>query len=269
MSQSDNEGKSSIAIPDASDEIKEENVNIIDSLLQKTIKYPKEIYRYGQVYPESFTLCLAILGIILLTWLADEERGGLDPKVITLSEMEDYEEMAVRVEVSVDDAFQLNSGPWIVDITDNSINGTRILFANNLNFIPKTGDILEVTGEVSRYDGEMEIISQASEVKILSKWGHNEISISDIANDPDYYEGKTVIVKSYVKSSPSTSYNTTSFSVGDTYENLRIETENSDSLPVLINGDYVLIEGTLRFDTYWFSYEIVLEDSTHKVEMLT
>ena len=37
----------------------------------------------------------------------------------------------------------------------------------------------------------------------------------------------------------------------------------------MITGDYVEITGTLRFDTYWFSYQIVLEDETHKVEIIS
>ena len=115
----------------------------------------------------------------------------------------------------------------------------------------------------------MEIISQANQVEVISKWGENTITVGDIANDPAYYDGKTITVRTYVKSSPTTSYNTTSLSVGDTYENLRVETENSELIPVLINGDFIEITGTLRFDTYWFSYEIKLENETHKVEIIS
>ena len=220
-------------------------------------------------YPEVVTLVLAIIGIFVLAYSASNEWGGFAPQEIKLSELEQYEGMTVRAEATVTDAYHLSSGPWIVDIEDGSTNETIVLFANSLNFIPKTGDVLEITGESARYKGQMEIISQANQVEVISKWNEDTIAVSDIANDPAYYEGKTVTVRTYVKSSPTTSYNTTSFNVGDTYENLRIETEETTNLPVLISGDYVEITGVLRFDTYWFSYQIVLEDETHKVEIIS
>ena len=220
-------------------------------------------------YPEVVTLVLAIIGIFVLAYSASNEWGGFAPQEIKLSELEQYEGMTVRAEATVTDAYHLSSGPWIVDIEDGSTNETIVLFANSLNFIPKTGDVLEITGESARYKGQMEIISQANQVEVISKWNEDTIAVSDIANDPAYYEGKTVTVRTYVKSSPTTSYNTTSFNVGDTYENLRIETEETTELPVMITGDYVEITGTLRFDTYWFSYQIVLEDETHKVEIVS
>ncbi len=220
-------------------------------------------------YPEVVTLVLAIIGIFLLAYSASNEWGGFAPQNVQLSELQDYEGMTVRVEATVTDAYHLSSGPWIVDISDGSTNESIVLFANSLNFIPKTGDVLEITGESARYKGEMEIISQANQVEVITEWGESTISVGDIANDPGYYDGKTITVRTYVKSSPTTSYNTTSLSVGDTYENLRVETENSELIPVLINGDFIEITGTLRFDTYWFSYEIKLENETHKVEIIS
>ncbi len=231
-------------------------------------KLPARINEAILHYPEIVTLVIAIVGIIILAVSSKNEWGGFAPKEIELSELEEFEGMTVRVEAEVTDAYHLSSGPWIVDISDGSTNETIILFANSLNFIPKTGDVLEITGESARYKGQMEIISQANQVEIVSKWNEDTIAVSDIANDPAYYEGKTVTVRTYVKSSPTTSYNTTSFNVGDTYENLRIETEETTELPVLITGDYVEITGTLRFDTYWFSYQIVLEDESHLVELM-
>ena len=266
MSQSDNEGKSSIAIPDASDEIEEKNT------LKETIN--KEIINPIRKYPEVFSLIFAIISIIIIAKMVDDEWGPLKPIKIDLSEMEDYEERIVRVEAVVSDAYQPNSGVWLVHVTDDSINGTRLIFSNSLNFIPKTGDTLEITGEVSRYNGELEIITQANEVKRINIWGENNITLGDIANDPSYYEGKSVSIKTYVKSSPTTSYNTTSFTVGGTYNNLRIEINEEDfkeiyGEPVLIIGDYIELIGVLKFDTYWLSYEIILDEEGHKVELIS
>tara|TARA_B100000029_G_scaffold53550_1_gene48608 strand:- start:2032 stop:2826 length:795 start_codon:yes stop_codon:yes gene_type:complete len=263
MSQSDDKKASKIAITEDSDNTNE----------KKEIKYTEKTIDYVRKYPELVCFILAIILIAGMAKMANDELGPLKPSEINLAEMEEYEERKVKVKATVSDAYRPSSGVWIVDITDDSINGTRLLFSNSLNFIPKTGDIIEASGEVSRYNGELEIISQANDVKMISRWGENNITIGDIANEPNYYEGKTVIINTYVKSNPTFSYGKVSFTVGETYHNVRVEVNETDFRelygdPVLIIGDHINLVGILKFDTYWFSYEIILEDETHKLEII-
>ena len=41
--------------------------------------------------------------------------------------------------------------------------------------------LLDISGESARYKGQWEIIAQANQVEIISKWNEDKIAVSDIS----------------------------------------------------------------------------------------
>lgn len=265
MSQSDDKIASKIAITENSEELDDEKIEFSS---KEEINILRKIDGEVRKYPELIAIFISVISLIILATLSHTQWAGLiEAERITLAELEDFENRVVTVEATVIDSYEPTPNIWIIDIDDGSTEERRVIFVSNLNFIPKSGDVLEATGESQEYKGTWEVICDPKDIKIISKWDKNEITIGDLANDPNFYVGKNIVISGYVKETPSESYNRTTMIFGDTYHSLRIETTTID-IPVLLEGDRIEVKGLVEFDTYWYSYQILLDSETHEVKIL-
>ncbi|MDP6658380.1 MAG: thermonuclease family protein [Candidatus Poseidoniia archaeon] len=216
----------------------------------------------------------SLLGIGALAYLA----ANIEPPVISLAQIEDYENQVVNVgNVRVVGYYNIpESESWIIDVTESGFNRTVIIFASSLDFNPRSGDLLSATGEVQRYEGNWEIVCDRGDVELVEPWQGNQIILEDMVYDPEYYRGSNIKLIVNVLSEPRIDeYDNDRiyFKVGNANHNLFLNIDRTvfdcpgfnDGCLNLMPGERIEIRGTLNFNDYFVSYQLDISKSEHGV----
>ena len=130
---------------------------------------------------KHYSLIFALVGILSLYYLSTLT----EPVEINLNELPKYEGKLITTKGTVIDYDTTKYGSQIIKIEHE--NATATVFVEGETSV-EYGDLIQVTGEVQKYEDIWEIIiNEPNNVKILKKWNTSCIPIWQLAKNPLKY----------------------------------------------------------------------------------
>jgi hypothetical protein len=184
------------------------------------------------------------------------------PVLISLSELEAYNEQQVIVQGVVTDYRTTAYGSQLVTIrdTENTTNSV-ILYIEGEIFV-EYGDIIQATGEVQQYKEQWEVsVNNPSFVTILQKWGTQSTPLWQLAENPERYLGTNVNVTGTV-----TQKHASSFTLADPAGKYSIDVSYDASFPHQFSkDDSVAVAGRFLYEPTTLHYVLKTMESSHGI----
>jgi len=204
---------------------------------------------------KHFSLIFSLIGISVLYFISNITQ----PALISLKEITDYEGKEIKTQGIVIHYYSTKYGNQLIEIREENFT-TTIFLEKEMEV--EYGDIVQVIGQVQKFNNEWEIIVENEKnFKILEKWHSISMPLWQLAHNPGRYLGLNVNVTGYIESI-SNSY----FHLADFEENCSILVfyRLSENL-TLYAGCKVNISAVFTFDEKNFRYTLELFSPDHKI----
>lgn len=207
-----------------------------------------------------FAILFSIIGIFVLYFIS---LSSIPPS-ISLSEVKNYEGREVIVEGIV----FANYGKENTFLKIKDGNSSLLIYSEEKLSNIEIGDEIQAMGVIQKYKGEYEIIIKSkNDIKILKKWSNEFLSLKELSEKPNRYEGVNVNVVGYIKFQPTINDKNATTSLTDNLTNssvvLRVEIKSLNK--TLKQGFYVNIRGKFVYDDYNLKYFILVNEEKHGV----
>ncbi|MEF8878806.1 MAG: hypothetical protein V5A64_00245 [Candidatus Thermoplasmatota archaeon] len=198
------------------------------------------------INPKYLLIVFAIIGITILYTISTLTQ----PTKIDLGEIQEHEGKRITTNGRVKEYYLTSYGNQIVTIKKEE-NTVKLFLETPLNL--DFGDQIEVTGEVQKYQNEMEIIVDNNRnIKIIKKWNKIETPLWELATKPSHYEGLQIQTRGIIKEADEDYLYLTD--ANETYL-LPIHIPN-DTKQIHNKGQKIYLTGTFSFNKKQFRYEI-------------
>ena len=202
---------------------------------------------------KHYSLIFALIGILSLYYLSTLT----EPIEINLKELPEYEGKLITTKGKVIEYDTTKYGSQIITIEHD--NATATVFVEGVINV-EYGDLIQVTGEVQKYDDVCEIIiNEPTKINILKKWNASCFPIWQLAKNPLKYVGLNINISGIVDS------------VFDSYLIL-MDVENNQKLIVFYSdksefypGDNVIAFGSFSYDEKNLRYCLEIINENHGV----
>ncbi|MBN2065766.1 MAG: hypothetical protein JW771_03040 [Candidatus Thermoplasmatota archaeon] len=204
-----------------------------------------------------YSLLFSIVGIAVLYVLS----LLVQPTVISLQDLPQYEGKQVIVQGTVIKNYQTIYGSHLITLKENHTTAT-VFVEGSPSFIIEYGDTIQAEGAVQQYEDEWEIVvDDEKHISLLQKWQNVSFPLWQLAGWPERYKDTNVNVTGYVDV------------IYDTYFYL-IDKEEKHSIVVfcasptygtLFPGKEVSVAATFIFDECTFRYALDVCKESHGI----
>ena len=204
---------------------------------------------------KHFSLLFSITGIALLYFMS----LLVQPAIIEIQEIPNHEGRQITTQGIVTYQRFSSFGNQMITIEDN--NASAIVFVEGETDV-EYGDILEVTGEVQKYNNEWEIIvNNIRYVVILQKWNNISIPLWQIAGNPMRYIGLNVNITGFIDMVYDSFFNLVDL---DDKFTLKVFYTSSNNIS-LYHGMNVSVSGVFSYDEKNFEYYLKQYGGEHRI----
>ena len=142
---------------------------------------------------KHYTLIFSIISILVLYFITTL----IDPPFIELQKIQEYEGQKITTSGYVKKYYSNRYGSQIIEIEDN--DSAVKIFNNDGSTEVEYGDLIQVTGQVQKYNGEWELlVEDKKSIKTLQKWENNIHPIWELAQNPVRYLNQNINVTGYI-----------------------------------------------------------------------
>lgn len=226
-------------------------------------KFRRDISTIGNFKLSLFVILFSIIGILVLYFISLNSL----PANISLSEVKNYEGKEVIVHGIVFENY--GNDDTLLKIKD--VNFSVLIFSEEKLSNIEIGDEIQAKGIAQKYKGEYEIVVKSkNDIKILKKWSNEFLSLKELAENPEKYEGVNVNVIGYIKFQPTINDKNATISLTDNLTNssvvLKVEIKNLNK--TLKQEFFVNVRGKFVYDGYNLKYFILVNEEKHGVWIL-
>jgi DNA/RNA endonuclease YhcR with UshA esterase domain len=196
----------------------------------------------------GFVVLFSVLGICALYGISMLSQ----PADVQIGKIGGYEGMYVKARGTITDLQIMKYGSASMKLRNNT--SYIQIFVESYEGNVSAGDEVEVSGRVEQYRGEYEIaVLNDRAVKMLKKWDEEILFVSQLAQEPEKYEGTNVKLIGKVDK-----VYTRSFYIGDESGTLSLKVV-ANNTSAIKNGDSAAVSGRFTYDPKKAQYYLDLE----------
>jgi len=201
------------------------------------------------------TLTLAICGIMVLYGLSLLTH----PTAIELNKISEYEGKEIITSGIVQEHHQTSYGTQFITIKEN-ISQATIYLEEPITVY--SGDIIQATGTVQKYENSWEIIvDHPRKISILSHWNATQTPLWEIAQYPERFIDTNLNISGYIDSTFS---NQCYISDTNGTHTLLVTYPTSKTIQIH-HGEPVIIHGFFTYNKTFLRYQIELSKDYHTI----
>ena len=207
---------------------------------------------------EKIVIIFSVSGVCILYGIS----LIITPPFVPLDDVALYEGTVIRTEGVVTDFSVTDSGAVLMKLEGNQTelivflesgdDGQELL---NLSY----GDEIEVEGRVQVYRGDYELFCSESGIREVTQQGREIFFVSQIALQPDEYEGRKIRVAGYAEDIYAQVFYLCD-EPGSHRMRVKLKSTTTISISELEEGERIIAEGVLSYDAKNMRYELNLID---------